>query len=88
MPTSKRYYVEEHSGFHVIIDSAEHQRLHRHDIVELLNIYEDGIRELRDALQALYDEQNGSPLVRDADDWHEAMRQAESVLAKYKEDEE
>jgi regulator of replication initiation timing len=35
---------------------------------------------LREALQALYDEQNGPPLENDKEDWQEAMRMAEEVL--------
>jgi CMP-N-acetylneuraminic acid synthetase len=35
---------------------------------------------LREALQALYDEQNGPPLENDKEDWQEAMRMAEEAL--------
>jgi hypothetical protein len=56
MPTNKRYHVEEATmpvySTKFIIDKAENQHLkYMDDIVELLNIYEDAIRQLRDALE-------------------------------------
>ncbi len=37
-------------------------------------------KRLRDGLQALYDEQNGPPLLRDEESWNAAMKQAEDVV--------
>jgi hypothetical protein len=39
---------------------------------------------LREALQALYDEQNGPPLETDKEYWQEAMRMAEEALREQK----
>jgi hypothetical protein len=88
MPTNKRYHVEEATmpvySTKLIIDKAENQHLkYMNDIMELLNIYEDAIRDLRDVLQALYDVQNGPPLVREAESWKAVMDEAEKMLAKY-----
>lgn len=38
------------------------------------------IEKLREALQALYDEQNGPPLIRDKADWEAAMAKAGKAL--------
>ena len=38
------------------------------------------IEQLRDALQALYDEQNGPPLIRDAARWEAAMQLSSNAL--------
>lgn len=38
------------------------------------------IERLKEALQALYDEQNGPPLIRDQKDWEFAMALAEKAL--------
>ena len=38
--------------------------------------------ELLEALQNLMDEQNGPPLIRDADTWNEAMDKAATAIAK------
>jgi len=38
-------------------------------------------RQLYEALQALYDEQNGPPLIRNQAQWESAMREAETALA-------
>lgn len=38
------------------------------------------VRRLREALQALYDEQNGPPLIRDKADWEAAMAKASKAL--------
>jgi elongation factor P hydroxylase len=35
---------------------------------------------LREALQSLYDQQNGAPLERDRDEWQEAIKMAEKAL--------
>ena len=40
----------------------------------------DEIKRLRDALQALYDGQNGPPLLRDEVSWQAAMDKAEEYL--------
>ena len=40
-----------------------------------------GVVRLRDALQSLVDEQNGPPLIRDADSWCDAMIEAADVLS-------
>lgn len=40
----------------------------------------DEIERLREALQALYDEQNGPPLIRDKADWDAAMAKASKAL--------
>jgi len=40
--------------------------------------------DLLDALQALYDAQNGAPLERDKTEWEEAMRMAEEALKEVK----
>ena len=37
-------------------------------------------KQLRDALQDLYDEQNGPPLLRDEVSWQAAMDKAEKLL--------
>ena len=42
------------------------------------------IGELVEALQCLYDEQNGAPLIKHQKDWEEAMDKAESALNKHK----
>lgn len=40
------------------------------------------IQELERALQALLDEQNGPPLLRDAAAWEAAVRRAQDVLRR------
>ena len=45
---------------------------------------DEEIRELVEALQCLYDEQNGAPLIKHQKDWEEAMDKAESALNKHK----
>ena len=49
---------------------------HKQRIAEL----ENQIEQLREALQALYDEQNGPPLIRDAAGWEAAMELASKAL--------
>lgn len=41
---------------------------------------EGRIRKLERALQALYDVQNGPPLIRDSEQWEAAMTQAAALL--------
>lgn len=45
-----------------------------------LAVAEEKIERLRDALQELYDEQNGPPLLRDEKEWRAAMDKAEKLL--------
>lgn len=45
-----------------------------------LKAAEKQIEQLREALQALYDEQNGPPLIRDAARWGAAMQLASKAL--------
>lgn len=42
------------------------------------------IERLKDALQSLYDEQNGPPLIRDQKSWQEAMDKACACLEESK----
>ena len=42
---------------------------------------QEHIKELRDALRALHDEQNGAPLIRREKFWQAAMDEAERLLA-------
>lgn len=46
---------------------------------------EPKVKELVEALQALYDEQNGPPLIRHQANWHRAMHRADELLTKHKE---
>ena len=38
--------------------------------------------ELLEALQSLYDEQNGPPLIQDKESWEKAMKKAEQAIKK------
>ena len=42
------------------------------------------LTETINALQSLYDEQNGPPLIRDKERWQEAMDEAGRLLVKHK----
>ena len=42
---------------------------------------QEHIKELRNALRALHDEQNGAPLIRREKFWQAAMAEAERLLA-------
>ena len=50
------------------------------EAAKMLRTQHKQIEQLREALQALYDEQNGPPLIRDAAGWEAAMELASKAL--------
>lgn len=63
--------------------------LSRGELISLIQQQESTIdkqatetERLKEALQALYDEQNGPPLIREEAEWNAAMRLAEECLRK------
>lgn len=51
--------------------------------IDVLSVRADITDELAEALQSLYDEQNGPPLIRYAEQWQMAADKASKALAKY-----
>ena len=58
--------------------TAEQATANAQRIVQCVNNFD----EVCDALQSLYDEQNGPPLIRDEERWQEAMDKSSKALKK------
>ena len=67
---------------HVVFKNGREIMYDFYDIAKANEIIEKELKTVYDALEALYDVQNGPPLVRYEKEWNEAMKLAGSVIKK------